>query len=88
MVVWSQVSGIPAYKLNGVQRDLITSRIRDDPASLSRWKRALRTWLERGWNPVNVAGQVDVYEHGIKGLSRKTESSRVDYDSLVVGRET
>ena len=64
ILAWSEVSGTPAHRLNLVQRGIVVKSIRGDPKTLDRWKTAVRDWLGRGWNPVNVAGQVDYFLSG------------------------
>jgi phage replication O-like protein O len=45
---------------NEAQRALIVEKVKN-PA---KWQETVKTWLERGYKPMNVAGMVKVYEQG------------------------
>jgi hypothetical protein len=45
---------------NRAQRQLLAAQVSD----LERWGATLEHWLFHGWNPLNVAGQLELYRRG------------------------
>jgi hypothetical protein len=45
---------------NPAQRALLANKVRD----LKRWDATLGHWLAHGWNPRNIAGQIELYQRG------------------------
>jgi DNA-binding transcriptional ArsR family regulator len=45
---------------NAAQRAGLLQRVHD----LERWRRTLEHWLVHGWNPLNLAGLLDLYQRG------------------------
>jgi len=61
---WAKASGTPAYRLNKRQRAMIAAHIRGDPDAAGAWRASVEHWLEHGWNPVNIRGQIEFHERG------------------------
>jgi len=45
---------------NPIQRQLLADQVID----LALWEITLEHWLSHGWNPRNIAGQLDLYQRG------------------------
>lgn len=56
---------------NELQRQAIIDGIGDDPAKLEQYAQVLRDWMLSGWNPGNVAGQLDALAHGGAGSGNR-----------------
>lgn len=59
---WAEATDTKPWRLNKRQRELIVANVPEDDAET--WAQAVRHWLEHGWNPVNVKGQIEFYKRG------------------------
>ncbi len=59
---WARATGTKPWRLNKRQRSMIAQSIPEGEEDA--WARAVEHWLEHGWNPVNVKGQIEFYRRG------------------------
>lgn len=48
-------------------------RIVDTVTDIEKWQQVCMEWVGKGWNPMNIAGMLDVYQNGWKGGNGSSE---------------
>lgn len=64
---------------NPSQRALLAARVSD----LEKWGATLEHWLSHGWNPKNIAGQLELYQRGGPGACRYCQKLKTPLDQTL-----
>jgi hypothetical protein len=61
---------------NPSQQALLAAQVSD----LEKWGATLEHWLSHGWNPKNIAGQLELYQRGGPGACRYCQAEKTPLD--------
>jgi hypothetical protein len=69
---------------NPAQRRLLSTKVTDLPL----WQQSVEHWLQHGWNPKNITGMIDLYQHGGASGCRNCHADQKPARTVKSGHET
>ena len=64
---------------NPTQRQLLADQVTDQ----ALWETTLEHWLSHGWNPRNIAGQLQLYQRGGSGACHHCQKEKDPLDQTL-----